>query len=328
MKAAVLFNPSELPQCIDLPSPVIKGDHEVLVRMTAVALKHFDKARAKGQHYSSSDTTHQPRIIGGDGACILPDGTRAYAIGIGGTMAEEAIVYRSRLVKIPAGLSDATAAALANAIIGSAMALRFRALIMPGETLLINGATGFTGRTAVQVAKHYGAGNIIATGRNPTPLKELTALGADEVINLNDDQHTIKATLHAVNADSHIDIVLDYLWGESASMILSSLAGDGTFHKPLRYVSVGSMSGDQLPLSAAILRGSNLHLTGSGLGSWSPQEIEQLFSEVLPEMFQLAADGALTANVIEVDLEDIGNLWQQDVPGGHRLVVSMKPSDE
>ena len=70
------------------------------------------------------------------------------------------------MVKLPNGIDDAVAAALPNAVAGSAMALRFRAAMQSGETVLINGATGFTGKIAVQIAKHYGAKKIVVTGRN------------------------------------------------------------------------------------------------------------------------------------------------------------------
>jgi NADPH:quinone reductase-like Zn-dependent oxidoreductase len=81
-------------------------------------------------------------------------------------MAEKAIVSKERMIALPAALDIVTAAALPNAVMGSAMPLRFRAAMQAGETVLVNGATGVTGRMAVQLAKYYGAKRIIATGRN------------------------------------------------------------------------------------------------------------------------------------------------------------------
>src|ERR1051326_3608559 len=102
-------------------------------------------------------------------------------------IAEKAIVERDRMIKLPDSIDDITAAALPNAVAGSAMALLFRAGMKKGETVLINGATGFTGKIAIQVAKHYGAKKIIATGRNEQSLRSLLALGADEIITVEQD---------------------------------------------------------------------------------------------------------------------------------------------
>lgn len=106
-------------------------------------------------------------------------------------------------------------------------------------------------------------------------------------------------------------------------MILACIKGDGTFTNQIRYVSVGAITGDLLQLSAANLRSVNLQLTGSGLGAWSKQQVGLLFSEILPEMFQLAAKEKLKVNTTKVKLEDIAELWALDVPDGQRLVVEV-----
>ncbi|MES1161344.1 MAG: zinc-binding alcohol dehydrogenase family protein, partial [Bacteroidota bacterium] len=222
---------------------------------------------------------------------------------------------------LPAGLDDATAAALPNAVIGAAMALKFRAGIEPGDTVLINGATGFTGRVAVQIARFYGAGKVIATGRNPASLKELTALGADEVISLQQTDEQIASRLREIHRDTPFQVIIDYLWGHMAEMILTSLKGTGNFTPRTRFVSVGSVTGDLIQLSAANLRSVDLQLSGSGLGSWTKSQVRALFTDILPEMLQLAADGKLTVGTLSVPLRDIEKLWDLEVPDGKRLVV-------
>ena len=157
MKAAVIFQKGDLPRYADFPEPIVNSDNELLVTVKAVAIKHFDKGKATGKHYSSDAPKEGGRVIGGDGVCQLSDGTRVYGMGVSGMLAEKSTIEKDRIVKLPANLSDATAAALPNAVIGAAMGLRFKADIQPGEIVLINGATGFTGRVAVQIAKHYGA---------------------------------------------------------------------------------------------------------------------------------------------------------------------------
>ena len=323
MKAAVIYQKGELPQYTDFPEPIAKTEDEVLVSVKAVAIKHFDKGRASGSHYSSDAPKENGRVIGGDGVCILSNGTRVYGMGVGGMLAEQATIEKERIVPFPSQLSDATAAALPNAIIGAAMGLRFKAAIQPGEIVLINGATGFTGRVAVQVAKHYGAKKVIATGRNPSSLAALRKLGADEIISVDQTDEQFLAALQATHKTSPIDVIIDYLWGHTAELILESLKGKGSFTHKTRYVSVGSVTGDTIQLSAANLRSVDLQLTGSGLGSWSKEQVGKLFTEILPEMFQLAAEGLLVVETVEVKLKDIAELWNLEVPDGRRLVITV-----
>jgi len=321
MKAAVMYKKGELPQYVDFEEPVVQNDQEILVRVKAVAIKHFDKGKAAGTHYSSDAPKATGRVIGGDGVCLLEDGTRVYGMGISGMLAEKATIEKCRMVKLPEGLSDATAAALANAVIGSAMALRFKAAIQPGDVVLINGATGFTGMVAVQIAKHYGAAKVIATGRNVQSLQNLLKLGADEIIGITPDNSAFLSQVKQHHQEKPIDVIIDYLWGCTAELLLSSLMGQGAFTNKVRFVSVGSMAGDLIQLSAANLRSVDLQLTGSGLGSWSKEQVGLLFTEILPQMFQLAADGKLKVETIEVKLADISGLWNLEVADGKRLVV-------
>lgn len=211
MKAAVMYTKGKLPQYVDFAEPTIQNDDEVLVTVKAVAIKHLDKARASGKHYSSDAPREGGRVIGGDGVCLLEDSSRVFGMGASGTLAEKAILRKNTIVKLPANLDDATAAALPNAIIGAAMGLRFKADIQPGDVVLINGATGFTGRVAVQIAKHYGAKKVIVTGRNPRSLNELLTLGADETISVLQDDEQFTAQLKAIHAETPIDIIVDYL---------------------------------------------------------------------------------------------------------------------
>ncbi|SFW80046.1 quinone oxidoreductase family protein [Chitinophaga sancti] len=313
MKAAVLYQAGELPQYADFPAPIPQNENEIAVSVKAVAIKHIDKSIASGKHYSSDAPKENGRVTGGDGVCILPDGTRVYAVGASGMLAEKATIEKHMIVPVPEDLDDITAAALPNGVIGAAMALRFKANIQEGDTVLINGATGFTGRIAVQIAKHYGAKKVVATGRNLHSLQELLTLGADEIIPLTDDFHT--------RLTGPFDIIIDYLWGHTAEKILSTLKGKGKFTHHTRYVSVGSMAGETITLSSSILRSVDLQLSGSGLGAWSKYQVELLFSEILPEMFRLAASGHLKIATTAVKLEDISTLWDKDVSNGERLVV-------
>jgi NADPH:quinone reductase-like Zn-dependent oxidoreductase len=320
MKAAVIYQRGDIPQYAEFPEPVVKNDDEILITVKAAAIKHLDKSKASGKHYSAGDK-QTATVIGGDGVGLLADGTRIFALGVSGMIAEKAVIEKDRMIILPAGIDNATAAALPNAVAGSAMALRFRAKMQAGETVLINGATGFTGKIAVQIAKHYGAKKIIVTGRNEETLKSLLTLGADEIISLKQDDSSFIAQLKAIHSNTPIDVIIDYLWGHTAELILSSLKGKGSFTHRTRFVSIGAITGDSIQLSAENLRSVDLQLSGSGLGSWTKIEMKELFSEIIPKMFQLAADNKLKIETISVNLKDIEKLWDMEVTDGKRLVV-------
>jgi len=321
MKAAVLFETGTAPQCADFDEPVPADSTQLLVNMKAASVKNLDKSRASGAHYGSYK--HLPAVVGIDGVGTLQNGTRIYAFGLTGMIAEKALVDSRNYVTLPDGVDDITAAALPNAVIGAALALRFRAGMVSGETVLINGATGVTGMVAIQIARHYGAKKIIVTGRNEDILKKLPRLGADEVISLKQDDAVITGRIKDIHATTPIDIVIDYTWGHPAELILDALKGGGVsnFTHRVRYVTVGGMAGDRISLSSGILRSSAIEILGSGLGSLSKEHVQRFNTEVLPEMFQLAAGGKLTIETVTAPLKAIATAWQQNVEAGKRLVI-------
>ncbi|HEV8499320.1 MAG TPA: zinc-binding alcohol dehydrogenase family protein, partial [Gemmatimonadaceae bacterium] len=185
MKAAVLHALGSLPHYEDFPDPQ-PGEKEVVVHVRAASLKNIDKAMANGSHYDAY--RELPVIVGVDGVGTLDDGTRVFCGGARppyGMMAERTVVSRVRCLPIPDGVEDDTAAALPNPALSSWLPLVWRAHLQPGETVLILGATGVAGKLAIQIAKHLGAGRVVAAGRNPRVLETLPALGADATIALD-----------------------------------------------------------------------------------------------------------------------------------------------
>lgn len=319
MKAAVYIT-GETPKYENFSEPSPQKPNEILISIKASAIKQLDKVKVSGKHYSSIKDGVK-RVAGVDGVGIMENGKRVYAFGSIGMMAEKAIVNKEYISEVPDGLSDAIAAALPNGVMGAALALKYRAALQQGETVLINGATGFTGKVAIQIAKHYGAKKIIVTGRNENVLQSLTALGADEIISLHQDDTTFVQHIKEIHAQTPIDVVIDYIWGHSAELILSTLKGNGTFSHRTRYVTVGAMSGDTIQLSSQILRSVDIQLSGSGIGSWTEEEFAKLFSEILPEMFQLAAEGKLIIDITTFPLQEIEQYWNREALNGGRLVV-------
>jgi NADPH:quinone reductase-like Zn-dependent oxidoreductase len=125
-----------------------------------------------------------PAVPGVIGAGRLPGGQRVLFGSRRGTMAQYSAAAAEMTFAIPGGLDDAVAAAAWNPGMSAWLTFGWRCPLQPGQTVLILGATGVTGKLAVQAARHFGAGRVVAAGRNQQVLDMLPGLGADAVIQL------------------------------------------------------------------------------------------------------------------------------------------------
>lgn len=304
MKAAVLFDLNEGPIWADFTEPQPAAGY-TLIDVRAAAISHVVKGRASGRHYSFDGTL--PFVVGIDGVGMTSDGQRVYFAFPSapfGSMAQRAPVALQNCLPLPDALDDISAAAMANPGMSAWAALVKRAQFQAGETVLINGATGSAGQLAVQIARYLGAKKIIATGRNA---QALTALAADECINLTADEQTINSQFATASA-GQIDVVVDYLWGRSAELLLPILAKYTPGDKPVRYVQVGSLAGADIGLNGAVLRAAPLQLMGSGIGSLS---MPQLLAAT-GEMLQAAVPGHFTIATTPLPLRDVAAAWPRD----------------
>lgn len=304
MKAAVVFDPADGPVYADFAQPVA-GDQQQLIKVNASAISHVVKSRASGKHYSFDGTL--PFIAGIDGTGTTPDGQRVYFVfppSPWGSMAQFAPVAVAHCLPLPDDLDDATAAAMANPGMSAWAALVNRARFQAGETVLINGATGSAGQLAVQIARYLGAKKIIATGRNA---QALAALNVEATVLLTADEGGLERTL-AKHAAGQIDVVIDYLWGDSAQRLLTALAKHAPGTAPVRYVQVGSLTGQEITLPGAVLRSSPIQLMGSGIGSLSLPELVQATGQML----QAAARGNFSIAHRTAALADVATAWSQD----------------
>ncbi|MTG97420.1 zinc-binding alcohol dehydrogenase family protein [Myroides albus] len=324
MKAVIVEEKGKTPTYTpNFKSSKAIAKNAVLMRVKAVAIKNLDRAIASGKHYSVSTKSFNPFVIGTDAVGELEDGRLVYGFGIQGTLSEYAYVDKNQIVPLPKGMNIALAAALPNALMGSVIALMLRAKLKKSEVVLINGATGVTGQVAVQMAKYYGASKVFVTGRNADALKKLEHYGADQLISLTQSSEELSQQIHKLNQEFPIDIVIDYLWGESASVILNTLKDKGAYQHHTRFVNVGAMSGDDLQLSSSILRGTDLVLLGSGLGSWPQDDIDLFFRELLPEAFNLACEKKLFLDTISYNWKEVTQVWNQSLKSNVRLVFEV-----
>ena len=319
MKAAIVTDFASAPQFGDFNTP-LPQDGEVLVRVRAAALSNLVKAQAAGKHYSS--VTSLPLVPGNDGVGLLPDGKRVYFVSPRtpfGSMAEQTVVSESNVIAVPDGLSDEAAAALGNPGMASWAALLGRAHFVLGESVLINGATGVAGQQAVQAARALGARRIIVTGREPAVVEQLRDLGATEHVVLGSSTEDIRVRLAAAFNGEPVDVVLDYLWGSSALAILGALSGKGLpgGEPRVRFVQIGSASGEEIAFPAHILRSSGLELLGSGLGSLSQVEI----LAALKQQFRWAATNALHIATRAVRLSEVAEAWRTTESGTRTVLL-------
>ena len=304
MKAAVVVEPGQPPVYRDFKDPLpVPG--KSLIRVTASALSHVTRSRAAGTHYSSQGDL--PFVAGLDGTGVTAAGQRVYFFfpehPYGG-MAQLCLVDDQHWVELPAGLEDRFAAAIAIPGMSSWAALMERAHLQAAETVLINGATGTSGRLAIQIAKHLGAKKVIATGRQAGD--ELRALGADVTIRLVEDRDLLEEAFRKVFHDG-VDIVLDYLWGISAQALIIAAAKAGPQGVPIRYVEIGSISGRDITLPSAALRSSSLQLMGSGIASVPFAKLRDAIKGVL----QAAPSAGFAAVIEPVPLAEVSRVWAE-----------------
>jgi len=222
-------------------------------------------------------------------------------------MAELTAVQNSLCVALPDDLDDVTAAGAANPGMSSWAALKERARFVAGETVLINGATGVSGRLAIQIAKHLGAGAVIATGRNEASIEELPSLGADATIALDQTPERLTEAFRKEIRDRGVNVILDYLWGSSAERLIAAIGGHGSGdgEPRIRYVQIGSMAGPTITLPGSALRSSGLELLGSGLGSVSNEALVRSIGELMKAI----VPGKLTIRTEPVPLTQVGSAW-------------------
>jgi len=320
VKAAVLHTLGQLPRFEDFPEPDTRPG-EVIVRVRAASLKNIDKALASGTHYDRH--VQLPVVCGLDGVGVLDDGTRVFCGGPRppyGMMAERTVVSRARCLPIPDAVDDVGAAALPNPALSSWLPLVWRAQLRPGETVLILGATGVAGKLAVQIAKHLGAGRVVAAGRNMRLLETLPDLGADAIIGLDQSDRELTAAFVREAGQRPFDIILDYLWGHPTAVLLDALTGHDLKAESsrIRLIEIGEMAGPTISLSAAALRSSGIEIYGSGGGS---SVSHTAILETFPKLWALAAAGALRIDTESVSLADVESAWQRPGVSGRRIVI-------
>jgi NADPH:quinone reductase-like Zn-dependent oxidoreductase len=316
--AAVLHELGQAPRFESFSDPVA-GDGEVMVQVRAASLKPVDKQMASGTHYASF--RQLPAVCGTDGVGQFEDGARVFFGGPRhpyGSMAQRTVAPRIFCFPVPDGVDDDTAAALPNPGISAWLSIANRAKLLPGETVLILGATGVTGKLAVQIAKILGAGRVVAAGRSEQTLGELLALGADSIVDLKRPDGEVAEAFARAAGEGGFNVIIDYLWGHPTEVLLGVLtrrefAGATT---ETRLIQVGETAGPVISLPAAVLRSTALTICGTA-GIPSREILDSAYQNVMSH----AASGRLRIQTERIPLAEIEKAWQREIPSGCRLVI-------
>jgi NADPH:quinone reductase-like Zn-dependent oxidoreductase len=307
MKAAVVRAFDQPPHYEDFPDPVAVHDDELVVEVVAAALHPRVRSQANGSHYSS--TGDLPLVPGIDAVVRDAKDKLYYALlddTTLGTMAQRTIVEKDRSVALPKDADPVTVAAAINPVMSSWVALRHRIHFKRGSSVLILGATGSAGRMAVQVAKRFGAKEVIGAGRNPDRLEELTTLGADRAL-----------TLDQLDQAGEVDVVIDYLWGEpTAKGMVDLITHRRDRGKDLAWIQIGAMAGPIAEIPSAALRSSRTQIVGSGIGSVDGRD----FRAEIPKIAKAVHEKAFDVRTQTVPLSDVTTAWTQPLEPDKRIV--------
>jgi NADPH:quinone reductase-like Zn-dependent oxidoreductase len=308
MKAAVLHEHGAPPEYGEFDDPRPAEGH-VIVEVEAAGVHHLDLARASGKFYTGPPPL--PSVVGGDGVGRLPDGRRVFFDSVPephGSMAERTVVPQNAVFEIADGVDSVLAAALGNPGLAALLALEWRARLEPGETVLVLGATGAVGSTAVQIARELGAGRVIAAD---LPGDRLARSGADVTVELEPETDLSAAFKDA--APGGVDVIIDPLWGPPAR------AAMGAARRGARHVQIGQIASPTLALPAPLVRSLALNVLGFAIFH-APLEVRRAAYLRLTE---LAACGRLTVHMEVLPLAQIAAAWNRQREGkGTKLVIA------
>lgn len=279
-------------ETVDRPEP---APGEVRLRIAACGLNFADLLMLKGEYQERPEPpfTLGMEVAGtvealGPGVQGLAPGDRVAVFAGQGGLAEWGVFPADRCVVLPPDMPFETAAAFMIAYGTSHLALQHRARLQPGETLLVTGAAGGVGLTAVEIGHAMGA-RVIAVARGADKLAVARAAGADHLID-SDTTPDLRAALKALGG---VDVVYDAVGGETFMAALRATRPEG------RLIPVGFAGGGVPQIPANLLLVKNLTVIGLYWGGYMAFR-PALLRDSLAELMAMYSAGRLHPHVSHV----------------------------
>ena len=307
----------------EAPSP-IPADGEVVIAVRAAGINYADAIMVAGHYQTKPPLPFSPGLEAagivaacGDGVTRFRPGDRVMAILAHGGLAELAAAPEAETFAIPGRMSFEEAGAFPIAYISSHVALRWQARLEPGETLLVLGAAGGVGLTAVEIGKAMGA-RVIAAASTAEKLAVAQERGADDVVNYVEEKLTDRVM--TLTNGKGADVCFDPVGGDLFDSALSSLGWGG------RILLIGFVAGvPQIPANRLLVK--HRAALGSSLRYFRWHAPDKLFRSV-EELVRWYGEGKLRPLVthrlpLEQSVEAIRLLTDRKAHG--KVVVLLEP---
>ncbi|WP_026415053.1 quinone oxidoreductase family protein [Actinomadura oligospora] len=275
------FGGPEVLTPVELPDPV-PGDGQVLIEVDRAGINYADTHQTEDSYLSKQVL---PLVPGGEVVGRAPDGRRVVALLGTGGYAEKAVAPTATTWDVPDDIDDVTALGMVVQGVSAWLLLRRSTHLAPGESVVVHAAAGGVGTLAVQLAKAWGAGRVIATASSPEKRALALDLGAD--IAVDPKEPDLKTALIEANHGRRVDVVLEMTGGRVTDQSLTALA-------PFGRLAFYGMASRELPkpVQPATLMSHSTTVAGMWLA-----HVFQLPGDVmgtaLDELFGLVAAGRL-----------------------------------
>lgn len=275
------FGGPEVLVLADVPEPEPQ-DGQLLIDVSRAGINYADTHQAENSYLSA---TTLPIVPGGEVVGTTADGRRVVALLASGGYAERAVASTYTAYDVPDGIDDVTALAMIVQGTTAWLLLKRSTHMATGESVVVHAAAGGVGSIAIQLAKAWGAGRVIATASSPEKRDLALSLGADVAIDSR--SHDMTAAIMEANGGQRVDVVLDMTGGRVTDQSVAALAPFG------RLGFFGQASREApTPIAPTSLLAHSTTIAGM----WLPHAFRlpgNIVGQAMTELFELAASGAL-----------------------------------